>query len=356
MTDEWTESFYHEGKREFKKERKRASKGDRSKFKKTDREKFLSPLKPARESLQRGRVISITSRGILVDHEGKEFSCTLRGLLKKERTEDKNLVAVGDFVLFEPTDKHEGQIAHVEPRTSILSRADNLSRRKQQLIASNIDQVLITTAIKEPGLKPFLVDRYLIAAAKGGMHGLIVVNKIDLLPYASPEEQALFAAFKKAYAPLIAVSSTTGEGLETLTEAMRGKTSVFSGQSGVGKTTLINLMTGLTLKTGDLVEKTGKGAHTTTHARLIPLAHGGFCIDTPGIKSFGVWKLTPNELLDYFPEIKAAGSQCHYPDCSHTHESGCAVQTALAHHQIAQIRYDSYRLLLESLSQEHLRR
>lgn len=364
---EWEESFYKEGKREFKKERKVASKKDRSKFKKTDRDKFLPKdrdlhvnIKREKESFERGRVITISSQGILVEKEGEEFTCSLRGLLKKEKTEEKNLITVGDFVLFDQTAPGEGQIVHVEPRKSILSRADNLSRRKQQLIASNIDQVLITTAVLEPGIKPFLVDRYLIAADKGGMHGVIVVNKIDLLPKATEEEKALFVEFERAYQaagwPLISVSTQTGEGIDQLKEAMRDKTSVFSGQSGVGKTSLINLVTGLKLKVRELVEKTGKGAHTTSHARLIPLEGGGFCIDTPGIKSFGVWNLTQEELLSYFPDIASLGHSCHFPDCSHIHEEECAVKKAVVENKISPLRYDSYCLLHQSLGQTHLRR
>ena len=135
-------------------------------------------------------MIAISSQGIAVEVEGPEkLNCTLRGLLKKDRTENKNLIVVGDLVLCEKTAPGEGQIVHVEPRFSILSRADNLSRRKQQLIAANVDQVLITTSLTEPGIKPFLIDRYLIAAEKGGMKGVIVINKIDLIDKASKEEQ-----------------------------------------------------------------------------------------------------------------------------------------------------------------------
>lgn len=366
IEQEWEESFYKEGKREFKKERKIAANKDRSKYKKTDQDKFLSSgelhanIKKEKEAFERGQVVSITSAGIFVESDHKTFQCTLRGLLKKERTADKNLIAVGDFVLFEKTSSDEGQIVHVEPRFSILSRADNLSRRKQQLIAANVDQVLITTALVEPGIKPVLVDRYLIAAEKGGMKGIIVVNKLDLLPHASAEEQAFFREFETAYRAagwtLIAVSSQTGEGIEALKGAMRDKTSVFSGQSGVGKTSLINLVTGLNLRTRELVEKTGKGAHTTTHARLIPLKEGGFCIDTPGIKSFGVWNLTPKELLSYFPDIEKYSPACHFPDCSHIHEERCAVQKAVENQTISPLRYDSYCQLLQSLGEEHLRR
>lgn len=364
---EWEESFYKEDKRAFKKERKAAAKRDRSKFKKTDRKKLLSSkaihnsTKRGRERLEKGRVVTITSKGIHIKAaEGQEIVCSLKGLLKKIKTEDKNLIAVGDFVLFERSSPLEGQIVHIEPRMSILSRADNLSRRKQQLIAVNVDQVLITASLVEPELKPFLIDRYLIAASKGGMKGIILLNKIDLLPKASQQEKALYKEFVRAYraagCEVLSLSSETGEGLCRLREVMKGKTSVFSGQSGVGKTSLINLMTGLSMRTREIVGKTGKGAHTTTHARLIELEEGGFCIDTPGIKSFGVWNLSQKELEGYFPDIQDVGRKCHFPDCTHTHEEDCEVQQALARGEIAQVRYDSYCLLMESLGEEHLRR
>lgn len=364
--DRWEEGYYKEDKKSLRKERKLASQADRSKYKKTDQDKIQkshelhSNIKRDKDSFLRGRVISISSSGIHVDYEGKELLCGLRGLLKKERTQDKNLITVGDFVLFEQTAPGEGQVAHIEPRFSILSRADNLSRRKQQLIAANIDQVIITSSIGEPPLKPFLIDRYIIAASKGGMEAVIVVNKMDLLENESPEAQEYYHEFVKAYTKagyrIIPLSIKTGEGIEALKEAMKDKASVFSGQSGVGKTSLINLVTGLDMKTREVVGKTGKGSHTTTSTRLIPLVFGGFCIDTPGIKSFGVWNLDIREIASYFPDISKYGQKCHFPDCSHLHEDNCAVIKALKMRQLPAIRYESYALLLASLKEEHLRR
>jgi ribosome biogenesis GTPase len=261
----------------------------------------------------------------------------------------------------------EGLIAHVEPRKSILSRADNLSRRKEQLIAANIDQVLITVSVVEPQIKPSLIDRYIIAAHKGNMDPIVIVNKIDLLETEKSENQVLveterilFEELCTAYAsvqiPVIAVSTLTGDGLDDLRAIMKDKASVFSGQSGVGKSSLINAITGLNLETRDIVEKTRKGAHTTTTAKLLPLEFGGWCIDTPGIKSFGVWDLKKDEIEAYFSEIHAHGRGCRYPDCSHLHESGCAVRLALEKEQISPMRYESYVALIDSVSQEHLRR
>lgn len=371
--DELEDHYFKEDRKSSKMERKIASAKDRSKFKKTDREKFKKSedlhknIKLSKEHLLRGRVLSIVPEGIVVEHEKQNYLCTLRGLLKKEKGQFKNLVTVGDFVLFEIKTGLEGFIAHVEPRKTILSRADNLSRRKEQLIAANIDQVLITVSVIEPTLKPSLVDRYIIAAKKGKMEPVIVVNKIDLLNveegddlFLVEQEKFLFDELIKAYAsasiPVIPVSTVTGEGLDQLKEAMKGKASVFSGQSGVGKSSLINAVAGTDLDVGEIVGRTRKGTHTTTTAKLLPLEFGGWCIDTPGIKSFGVWDLKKDEIAAYFSEIHAHGKSCHFPDCTHTHESGCAVRLALEKEQISPLRYDSYVALMDSLSQQHLRR
>lgn len=371
--DELEEEYFKENRKSGKMERKLAAAKDRSKYKKTDREKFKKSeelhknIKIDKEQLLRGRVLSIVPEGIVVEHEHHQYCCTLRGLLKKEKGQFKNLVTVGDFVLFEIKTGKEGLIAHVEPRKTVLSRADNLSRRKEQLIAANIDQVLITVSVVEPSLKPSLIDRYIIATRKGKMDPIVVVNKIDLLNVEEAEDQfiaeterILFEELVKAYAsaniPVVAVSTRTGEGLDELRQVMKDKASVFSGQSGVGKSSLINAVTGTNLDVGEIVERTKKGTHTTTMALLLPLPFGGWCIDTPGIKSFGLWDLKKEEIVAYFSEIHAHGKSCHFQDCTHMHESGCAVRLALEKEQISPMRYESYVALMDSVSQEHLRR
>jgi ribosome biogenesis GTPase / thiamine phosphate phosphatase len=364
--------YFGDERKQSKLERKIASAKDRSKYKKTDREKFQKTsdihknIKIDKEQLLRGRVLTIASQGIIVDYEGKTVTCTLRGLLKKEKSQAKNLVTVGDFVLFEKTSEEEGFIAHVEPRHSILSRADNLSHRKEQLIAANIDQVLVTVSVVSPSLKPSLVDRYIIATKKGGMEPIVIVNKIDLLDDPSVEkslrenQKQLYLDFIKAYQgagiPVIAVSAVTSMGLDALKDAMQGKASVFSGQSGVGKSSLINVLSGYQLRVGKVVDRTKKGSHTTTTTQLLSLDFGGWCIDTPGIRSFGIWDLKKEEVEKYFEEIHRCGRQCRFPNCSHSHEDGCAVLDAIEQGKISPIRYDSYISLIESISRQHLRR
>lgn len=365
MSEErFEEKFSREEKSMAKRERKIATSKDRSKYKKTD-EKMLQKAErpPQTEGLLRGRVLSIISQGMIVECEGLRYTCTLRGVLKKERGAQKNLVAVGDFVLFEKTEGEEGVISYVEPRKSILSRADNLLQRKEQLIAANIDQVLITVSVLHPPLKTFIVDRYIIATEKGNMKPVIIVNKIDLLtdPSFSEEVRAqeleLYEDFVKAYQdagiPVISVSTVTGAGIEELRKVMHDKASVFSGQSGVGKSSLINVVAGYDLRVGGIVEKTKKGSHTTTTAQLLQLEFGGWCIDTPGIRSFGLWDLKLDEVEQYFSEIYETGLQCKYPDCAHLHEKECAVLKAVEAEEISILRYASYQYLLQSLQQQH---
>ena len=336
------EDFLGRDRKQFRKERRHAQETDRSKFKKTDQKKEKIELDP---TLPRGKVLAITGEGAMVeDPTGKRHLCTLKGLLKKEKLHAKNLIAVGDFVRFT-----DDSISYIEERHSYLSRQD-ITGRKEQLIAVNIDQVLITTSVINPPLKPALVDRYIIAARKGNMHPILLINKIDLLPTAAEEEQAFFKAFLSAYEPLgipiLSISTSSGVGIEALRSLMKDKSSVFSGQSGVGKSSLINAAFGLTLKTGDLAHKTFKGTHTTSTAELLSLPGGGYCIDTPGVRSFGIWGLEKEDVIRHFHEIQEISPGCKFPDCNHIAEPHCAVQTALEEGKISLIRYESYRTLL----------
>lgn len=358
------ERFRREEKQMAKKERKIASSTDRSKFKKTD-QKMVQKCFPQKnlEALLRGRVISIIGQVVNVLYEKALFRCVLRGVLKKDKNQQKNIVAVGDYVLFEESNPQEGVIEYVEPRTTVLSRADNLSRRKEQLIASNIDQVLITVSVMLPPLKTSIIDRYIIATRKGGMEPVIVINKIDILDDPEfPEEmrtqqrellEDCLEIYPKANIPIVCVSASTGKGLDELRHILQNKSSVFSGQSGVGKSSLINSLTDYDLRVGGIVEKTLKGSHTTTKAELMPLAFGGWCIDTPGIKSFGLWQLKREDIEHYFPEISELSCACKYQDCRHLHEVGCKVLPALERGEISFSRFESYQVLIDSLSAEH---
>lgn len=350
-----------------KKQRKEATARDRSKFKKTDQEQRQQRDKQdAAPTGERGRVLSVRSQGVLVSIGHDTLLCQLRGVLKKEKERVKNLVVVGDWVFVERSSPNEGSIEAIEPRKTILSRADNLSRRKAQLIAANVDQVMIVVSVLAPRLKPALVDRYVIAALQGGLTPIIILNKMDLLatndadPIVVEVEKELVGEMVKAHElsgiELITVSALTGQGIDRLRQLMKDKTSVFSGQSGVGKSCLINAVTGLNLKTGSVVDRTGKGAHTTTSAQLIPLEFGGWCVDTPGVQSFGVWDLDPKQVDQYFAEIARCGRTCKYSGCRHLTEPDCAVKIAVEEGSLSELRYESYCSLMESAEKEHKRR
>lgn len=340
---DYEEEFHSRDRKQFRKERKVAQAGDRSKFKKTNTKK---KVEETAIHLRRGRVIAITGEGAVVDLEGKAELCSLKGLMKKEVAQVKNLIAVGDWVRV----CDDGAIGQVEERTSTLARTD-VSGRKEQLIAVNVDQVIIVASVVNPPLKPALIDRYLIAAEKGKIHPIIAINKVDLLDGSSEFEQLFYKEFLAAYEPLgfpiISLSIRTNTGIDALCSLLQNKTSVFSGQSGVGKSSLLNACFGLELRTGELATKTSKGTHTTTSAELIPLSGGGYCVDTPGIRSFGIWELLKSDVSNHFSDISAYAKKCKYPDCIHMNEPDCSVLRALKRGKIAPLRYESYVNLIQ---------
>lgn len=344
---DYEEDFHAKDRKQFRKERKIAQSTDRSKYKKTDVGKTEEVELAAH--LPRGRITAITGEGSWVDSEGKTYLCTMKGLLKKEKGLIKNLIAVGDWVRFEPMNEKEGQLVQVEKRYSFLARTD-ISGNKEQLIAVNVDQAIISVSVVNPPLKPALIDRYLIAAERGNIEPIIVINKIDLLSDENHEEKALYEQFLVAYKtlgyPILSVSSETKEGIEMLKSLLQNKTSVFSGQSGVGKSSLLNACFGFGLKTGDLAQKTQKGSHTTTTANLIPLPGGGYCVDTPGVRSFAIWNLRKEEILLHFKDLALFAKKCRFPDCSHLEEPECAVLQALKKHKLSPLRYSSFQSLM----------
>lgn len=343
------EDFFPEDRKREKKIRKIQRATDKSKYKKTDQKK-QKEIKISQKDLKRGQVLAITGEASLVLIKGTPLECTLKGALKKEKTREKNLIAVGDFVKVLPQGKDQGVIAQVEKRFSYLARSD-ASGRKQQLIAVNIDLAFITISVVKPPLKPSLVDRYMISAEKGNIHPIVLINKSDLLKNASEKDKELFDEFVSAYEEvgihILTISAKTKKGLTSLKKMMKNKSSVFSGQSGVGKSSILNSALGLDLKVGKLIEKALKGKHTTTKAELIPLKEGGFCVDTPGIRSFGIYSLQKEEILEHFHEIAKVGRKCKFPNCSHLKEPSCAVQKAVENKKISRLRFESYLRLMK---------
>ncbi len=359
----YEESDFFNIRKDARQERRLISRKDRSKFKKTDQEQRKKREEPLilREDLNVGLIINIRSQDITVSSENDLYTCTLRGVLKKENVQKKNLVIVGDKVHFQKIDETQGVIVDVCTRHSVLSRSDPLDQKKEHLLVANVDQVFITVSCIDPPLRPAIIDRYLIAAQRGNVQPIIICNKIDLLDIARDERaKDLLEECKKIYQNLgiqfLETSTSSNIGIEKVKALMKDRISAFCGQSGTGKSSILSLILGHPLRVGKTVQRTKKGAHTTTFAELFPIPQGGWCVDTPGIKSFGVWKLEPSQVRKFFPEFEELSSECQFPDCSHRGEKGCALEKALEERRISPLRYESYLSLLSSVEDKHLRR
>ena len=220
----------------------------------------------------------------------------------------------------------------------MLTRA---SRRREHVLVANIDQLVIVMSLVEPALKPHLIDRYVAAALKGGLAPVVCLNKADL---ADPVAlQPLIGAYSQQGIPAVLTSAVTGYGVDRLRELLRDRATVFSGQSGVGKSSLLNaVQPELGLRVREVSESTQKGRHTTTTSELIRLETGGWVVDTPGIRQFQLWDTRPEEVEGYFREFAPFVALCGFPDCTHTHEANCAVKSAVARRLLSERRYQSY--------------
>jgi ribosome biogenesis GTPase / thiamine phosphate phosphatase len=286
-----------------------------------------------------GRVLAVHGlTSVVEDETGEQFKCATRRLLKTLNTEQRHVVAAGDRVWFRAAPDHEGIIERVEPRHGVLSRT---SRGRQHIIVTNVDQLLIVGSAAEPYLKPNLVDRFLISAHKGQLRPLICINKVDLVDATSL--QPLVGVYRQMGYELLLVSAKTGLNIDRLRKALTGQSTVVSGQSGVGKSSLLNAVdSALALRVGEISEETQKGKHTTTTARLLRLSFGGYVVDTPGIRQFQLWDVEPEEVAGYFRDLRPYINRCRYPDCTHTHETDCAVKDAVADGRLDARRYESY--------------
>jgi len=286
-----------------------------------------------------GRVLRVHGLTSIVHGEdGKEYRCATRGLLKSLSTEQRHVVAAGDKVFFSLEGEDEGRIERIEPRRGVLSRT---SKGRQHVIVTNVDQLLIVASAAEPSLKPNLIDRFLVTAEKSRIRPVIVINKIDLINPA--DLQPLLGVFGQMGYEIVQTSAATGFGIEELRRLVIGKESVVAGQSGVGKSSLLNAIEpGLALPVQEVSEENEKGKHTTTTATLIPLAAGGFLVDTPGIRQFQLWDVIPEEVAGYYRDLRPYINRCRYPDCTHTHEEDCAVKDAVADGRLDARRYESY--------------
>lgn len=315
-----------------------------------------------------GLVIKQQSGFFTVETAQGLFVCQLRGRLKeeanrrirKEEDEPGDLCTIGDRVTITPGPDGSGVIERVHPRDRVLSRADHAGGRsaelqgRQQVLIANADQAVFILAAAEPAPNPRALDRLIVAAEKGRIpHIHIVCNKIDLLP--SPDEaRAIFDLYERLGYPVLYTSAVTGQGVDALRDLLTGQISVLAGPSGVGKTSLLNaIQPGLGLRVSEVSQATAKGRHTTVHRELFKLNSGGYVADTPGIRAIGIWDVEPHELEAYFVDIAPYVADCKFPDCTHTHEPGCAVRAAVRRGEIALQRYRSFLRLRQEIEETY---
>lgn len=286
-----------------------------------------------------GRVICVYGLDNLVQTtDGRRFRCKVRQVLKSLSTDERSIVATGDRVWILPLPNDEGVIERVEPRHGLLTRA---SRKREHVLVANVDQVVIVVALREPELKQHLIDRYLVSAEQGGIRPIICLNKADLVD--PVEVQPIVGYYSQLGIPTLLTSARTGLGIARLRRILQDRQSVISGQSGVGKSTLLNtIQPELGLRVREVSDVNQKGKHTTTTAELIQLDFGGWVVDTPGIRQFELWNLRPEEVEGYFAEFRPYVPLCAYPDCRHTHEDRCAIKNAVALRYLNDQRYFSY--------------
>ena len=308
--------------------------------------------------MKKGIVIKSTGSWYTVETEnGEKFECKIKGKFRIKDIQSTNPVAVGDKVEFivqsstnNESEQNIGLISGIEERKNyIIRRSQNLSKQSH-IIAANIDQAVLVVTLFYPVTTTTFIDRYLASAEAYRIPVLIVFNKNDRL---NAEQKislnSIIDIYTKIGYPCITTSATTLIGIESLKDALKNKINVVNGHSGVGKSTLINILEpGLKLKTMDISDVHNTGKHTTTFTTLYKLSFGGYIIDTPGIKAFGMLEMEPWEISHYFLEIFKISANCQYKNCSHTHEPGCAVKKAVQANEIAQSRFISYLGLLET--------
>jgi ribosome biogenesis GTPase len=267
---------------------------------------------------------------------------------------DATLIVIGDLVRYLDMGEEEAVITHIYARDSYLLRTSIRDTEYAQVLVANIDQVFVMAAATDELLRPGLIDRYLVAAAMGGIEAHICINKMDL-----PDEEGcefiddLVAMYRHAGYQVLLTSCITRQGLDELRELLTDNLSAFSGHSGVGKTSMLNaLLPELDEKTSDLSDQSQRGMHTTSQSTLFPLPEGGYIADTPGIREFGLFQFDPSDLHTYFPEFLSHSDQCRFQSCTHTHEPGCAVKAAVEKEEIHPLRYRNYLQILESEEEE----
>ena len=280
---------------------------------------------------------------VLTD-DGQLLQCKVKGNFRLKGIRSTNPVAVGDCV----TVDGEGWITDIDDRRNyIIRKSINLSKQSH-IIAANVDQALLVVTVNYPQTSTTFIDRFLASAEAYRVPVILVFNKTDLLTDDEARyQQMLITLYQTVGYECRVISAETGEGVDELKTLLPGKITLLSGNSGVGKSTLINrLVPGVNLRTAEISDAHNTGQHTTTFSEMIRLEGGGWVVDTPGIKGFGTFDMEPEELTSYFKEIFRFSQDCRFSNCTHTHEPGCAVLKALEDHYISQSRYQSYLSML----------
>ena len=295
-----------------------------------------------------GIVVAVKSSLCTVDVGGEFVDCLLGPDLFMTQ---KSGLAVGDSVVFAYAKDGTAVIQNVAERKTLLSRPDPNKAGIERVIAANVDIAVIVAAIRRPDLKPSLIDRYLIAAQKGGIEPLICINKIDLVDDESRKnELEVLSPYRELGLKILECSAEANLGLEELTAYLAGKVCVFVGHSGTGKTSILNTISPhIDADVGEVHDATGLGRHTTTGSRLYVVGNDVQIIDTPGIREFGLWDMDRDDLKWYFDEFDEFTESCKYSNCSHTHEPECAVKLAVQNGLISEQRYQSYLRILDTI-------
>ena len=288
---------------------------------------------------------------------GKVVECKIKGNFRLKGIRSTNPVAVGDNVEIALNSEGTAFITHIEERRNyIIRKSQNLSKQSH-ILAANVDQAFLIVTVNYPQTSTTFIDRFLASAEAYSVPVVLVFNKCDIL---SDDErhyqQSMIHLYETIGYECREVSAATGKGVDGLHALLKGKITLLSGNSGVGKSTLINqILPEANLRTAEISDAHNTGMHTTTFSEMLELPEGGYIIDTPGIKGFGTFNMEPEELTSYFPEIFHFSKGCKFSNCTHPHEPGCAVLKAIDDHYIAQSRYQSYLNMLEDKDENKYR-